>query len=96
MIEPPGKRRREEVERVRRRARSCPVTVVTRCWTAAVRSRRRSRGTRTEPGSQTRPRSLRSTSTIITFSAWSFALGEQLAGERAVLLAGRGRAAACP
>ena len=54
--------------------RSRPVTVVTRCWTAAVRSRRSSRGTRTVPGTQTRPRSLRSTSTIITFSAWSLPL----------------------
>ena len=51
-----------------------PVTVVTRCCTAAVRSSRNRRGTRTLPGTHTRPRSLRSTSTIITFSAWSLRL----------------------
>ena len=51
-----------------------PVTVDTRCCTATVRSSRHRRGTRTLPGRQTRPRSLRRTSTIITFSARSLAL----------------------
>ena len=62
-----------------------PVTVDTRCWTAAVRSRRHSRGTRTVPGSHTRPRSLRSTSTIITFSARSLALASSSQASRPVL-----------
>ena len=42
-----GERGREQVERVAGPGRSRPVTVVTRCWTAAVRSSRSSRGTRT-------------------------------------------------
>ena len=72
VIEPPGKEARgQQVERVAAIGANRPVTVDTRCWTAAVRSSRQSRGTRTVPGSQTRPRSFRSTSTIMTFSARS-------------------------
>ncbi len=73
VIEPPGKLAASR-SKASRPSASRPVTVDTRCWTAAVRSRRQSRGTRTVPGTQTRPRSLRSTSTIITFSARSLAL----------------------
>ena len=73
VIDPPGNdaARRSNASRP---SSSSPVTVETRCWTAAVRSRRQRRGTRTLPGRQTRPRSLRSTSTIMTFSARSLAL----------------------
>ncbi len=49
-----------------------PTTSETRCQTAC-RSARTSAGTRTLPGVQTRPRSLRMRSTIITFSARFFA-----------------------
>ena len=73
VIEPPGNDAASRSNASRSSART-PVTVETRCWTAAVRSRRQSRGTRTVPGRQTRPRSLRRTSTIITFSARSLAL----------------------
>ena len=73
VIEPPGNEAARRSKASRSGART-PVTVETRCWTAAVRSSRHRRGTRTLPGRQTRPRSLRRTSTIITFSARSLAL----------------------
>ena len=73
VIEPPGNDAASRSKASRPSART-PVTVETRCWTAAVRSSRHRRGTRTLPGRQTRPRSLRRTSTIITFSARSLAL----------------------
>ena len=72
VMEPPGNDAASR-SNASRPASSRPVTVETRCWTAAVRSRRHRRGTRTLPGRQTRPRSLRRTSTIITFSARSLA-----------------------
>ena len=46
-------------------------------------------GTWTDPGSQTRPRSLRARSTIITFSAWSLLLARSAARVAAVPLIGR-------
>ena len=73
VIDPPGNDAPSRSNASRPSA-SRPVTVDTRCWTAAVRSSRHRRGTRTVPGTQTRPRSLRRTSTIITFSARSLAL----------------------
>ena len=53
-------------------SRSVPSTVETRCVTPASSRSTISSGQRTEPGSQTRERSLRSRSTIITCSAASF------------------------
>ena len=52
-------------------------------------------GTWTEPGSHTRPRSLRARSTIITFSAWSFALSRNAAAVAAVPLIGRVSTSRC-
>ena len=80
MRRPAGRTRRA------RRARR-PLTVDTRCWTDGVRSSRRRRGTRTVPGRQTLPRSLRRTSTIIVFSARSLPERQQLGRQRPVLLA---------
>src|SRR4030065_31587 len=51
-----------------------PVTMDTRWNTVAKVSRRHSRGTSIEPSRHTRDKSLRSRSTIITFSARSFSL----------------------
>ena len=53
--------------------RSVPVTVETRCQTPGCGSGPSRTGTVTEPGTQTRLRSLRTRSTIITFSARFFA-----------------------
>ena len=53
-------------------SRSVPSTVETRCVTPASSCSAISSGQRTEPGSQTRERSFRSRSTIITCSAASF------------------------
>ncbi len=52
--------------------RSSPRTVETRWTRPGCGSISQSPGTVTEPLAQTRPRSLRTRSTIITFSAWSF------------------------
>ena len=52
--------------------RSRPATVDTRCAKPGCSSTAHSDGTVTEPHSHTRPRSLRTKSTIITFSARSF------------------------
>ena len=52
-------------------ARTRPVTLDTRCSTPAIDRGVMSSGHATLPGSQTRPRSLRSRSTIITCSAAS-------------------------
>ena len=87
VIEPPGKVAASRSKASRPGARR-PVTVDTRCCTDGVRSSRQSRGTRTLPGRQTRPRSLRRTSTIIVFSARSFSEAEQLGGEGPILGAG--------
>ena len=46
-------------------------------------------GTSTEPASQTRPRSLRARSTIMTFSAWSLLLARSAVRVAAVPLIGR-------
>ncbi len=54
--------------------RGRPVTVEVSCHTVGSRCSSNSRSTVTVPGSQTRPRSLRSRSTIIRFSARSLAL----------------------
>ena len=51
--------------------RSVPATVETRCHTPGAGRGSVSAGTRIEPYSHTRPRSLRMRSTIITFSARS-------------------------
>ena len=64
---PRGGDRRGPGPRARR-----PVTSDTRWWTVANDSTARSEGTATLPVSHTRPRSWRTRSTIITFSARSF------------------------
>ena len=56
------------------------LTVETRCSTPASARVAISSGHRTLPGSQTRERSLRSRSTIITCSAASFAEPRELGG----------------
>ena len=58
--------------RARLPSRSVPSTVETMCSTPASSRVAMSSGQRTDPGSQTRERSLRSRSTIITCSAASF------------------------
>ncbi len=54
--------------------RSRPVTVDTRCQRPGWASGAHRAGTATDPGTHTRPRSLRARSVIITFSARSLAL----------------------
>ena len=68
--------------------RNVPRTVLTRWCSPGWASTAHSAGTWIEPGSQTRPRSLRARSTIITFSAWSFALARSDSASRAVPLIG--------
>ncbi len=70
-------------------ARRRPRTVLTRWCRPGWASSSHSAGTTTEPGSQTRPRSLRARSTIITFSARSFALAASVVGSVPVPLIGR-------
>src|SRR5947199_155639 len=53
-------------------SRSSPRTVETRWTRPGCSSTAHSAGTVTDPVAQTRPMSLRTRSTIITFSAWSF------------------------
>ena len=95
VIEPPGNDGREEVERVAP-GRSRPVTVVTRCWTAAVRSRRRSRGTRT------RARLADPPEVVAQHVDDHHVLGRSLAEARSsrarapVARRGRGRGGGCP
>ena len=67
-----GEGRARGSRRARRPGRSVPSTVETRCVTPASSRWAISSGQVTEPGSQTRARSLRSRSTIITCSAPSF------------------------
>ena len=55
VIEPPGNERARAGRTRRGPAPAARSTVETRCWTAAVRSSRHRRGTRTLPGRQTRP-----------------------------------------
>ena len=63
------------------RAQPCRVTVLTSWCTGRVRLHREQLAApRTEPSSATRPRSLRTRSTIIRFSARSFSLVAQLGG----------------
>ncbi len=90
VIEPPGNEAASRSKASWSSSRT-PVTVETRCWTAAVRSSRHSRGTRTVPGRQTRPRSLRRTSTIMTFSARSLALDSSSRASARSLAASRPR-----
>ena len=80
-----GERRREEVEGVDAGA-SRPVTVVTRCWTAAVRSRRSSRGTRTVPGLADPPEVVAQDVHDHHVLGLVLAAGEELAGQRPVLV----------
>jgi hypothetical protein len=54
-------------------SRSSDVTVDVSCHTVSYRSAAKTSSQRTVPGRDTRPRSLRSRSTIIAFSARSFA-----------------------
>src|SRR5947209_530998 len=67
---------------------SDPRTVLTRWWRPGCDSTAHSAGTSIEPGRQTRPRSLRARSTIITFSARSLALDRRAAACEAVPLIG--------
>ena len=60
--------------------RSRPSTVLTRCTSPGCCSTASSDGTCTEPHSHTRPRSLRTRSTIITFSARSLARSSAATG----------------
>ena len=69
--------------------RSRPVTVETRCQSPGWASGAHSAGTATDPGTHTRPRSLRARSVIITFSARSLALRSSTARCPAVPLIGR-------
>ena len=71
VIEPPGKVARSTSMRSTSR-RNVPTTVLTSWWTVLKDSTPMSTGTSTEPTLQTRPRSLRSRSTIIRFSARVF------------------------
>ena len=66
-----------------RSSASVPVTVDVRWNTCGNASSSQRPWTATEPVSQTRPRSFRSTSTIITFSARSLALASNSAPRRA-------------
>ena len=72
VIDPPGNVARRSSARPTP-SRSVPSTVETMCSTPASARVAISSGQRTLPGSQTRERSLRSRSTIITCSAASFA-----------------------
>ena len=72
VIEPPGNVA-QRISASVTPGRSVPVTVETRCDTPASLRSAISSGHRTDPGRQTRERSLRSRSTIITCSAASFA-----------------------
>ncbi len=82
VIEPPGKHASSRSTASRPGARR-PVTVLTRWCTVAKLSSSQIRGAATLPGSQTRPKSLRSRSTIITFSARSLADAPSSARTRA-------------
>ena len=72
VTEPPGKTASSSSARPTS-GRSVPSTVETRCVTPASSRSTSSSGQRTDPGSQTRARSLRSRSTIIMCSAASLA-----------------------
>ena len=96
VIEPPGKRGGEQVERVAARREAAGDGRDEVLDGRGPLEPAQARHADACPGRQTRPRSLRRTSTIITFSARSLRRRQELARERAVLVAGRGRAAGCP
>ena len=88
VIEPPGNAARKQVERIA--ARVPAGRSPSRRGAGRRPSARAGTGAAPGPcpGRQTRPRSLRRTSTIITFSARSLAEREELAGQGPVLVAG--------
>ena len=83
-----GRERRGQQRRVGDSRRTVAATVDTRCHTPGAARTVSSSGTVTVPVSATRPRSLRTRSTIMMFSATSLADASSSAGGRA--------AAACP
>ena len=95
VIEPPGKHD-TSTSGCRTSGRTAATTDDTRCITLAVRSSSHSAATCTEPGTEVGTRSLRSRSTIITFSARSLTERRERGGQRARPRPASRRGGACP